>query len=266
MFLRFFLKSGGFILKKDWTREDSLFAPKKKMSNLGSHQKPHIIGSFYSYRNNTTVEYQSLNEFIFFSLLEIDRSITRYYPQPVEVPIFALSRKGICHKWNHIPDVLVFRKKDSPILFQIKESPNSLTKTNHLNNRKAKRYANNRNWEYKMVFPKELSPIVINNIKLLSSFKRSRYYFEELKPKVKRTLARHKKMEIEDLIRYLTRYCSRSQALPLIYYLIAYGDIMVDLSEPINMNTVLLYPSDSKTSLLEEYFMKDGDSYAIEPA
>src|SRR4051812_16862121 len=102
---------------RTWKLEDEAYAPKRKVNNKGSREHPHIIGSYYSYRNKRTVEYESLNERMFDYFLELDRDVYRYYVQPIKV---RMEEDG--DEWFHIPDVLVFRQGYRPLLHQIKES------------------------------------------------------------------------------------------------------------------------------------------------
>lgn len=64
---------------KTWKIEDVIYQPKRKVHNRGSRFHPHVIGEFYSHKMDHSVEYQSMTEFKFFSFLELDNSILRYY-------------------------------------------------------------------------------------------------------------------------------------------------------------------------------------------
>lgn len=72
---------------KTWELEDKAYAPKRRVNNKGSHWYPHIIGSFNSIRNKRVVEFESLNERMFYCFLELDLDVIRYYVQPIRVPI-----------------------------------------------------------------------------------------------------------------------------------------------------------------------------------
>ncbi|OME86089.1 hypothetical protein BK120_08860 [Paenibacillus sp. FSL A5-0031] len=100
---------------KTWEFEDEAYSPKRKFNNKGSQWHPHIIGSFYSFRNSKVVEFESLNERLFYYFLELERDVVRYFVQPIQVPILTDKKE-----WFHIPDVLVFRQGSQPALIQIK--------------------------------------------------------------------------------------------------------------------------------------------------
>ncbi|WP_245629158.1 hypothetical protein, partial [Alicyclobacillus shizuokensis] len=80
--------------KSSWAAEDMHFAPKRKVNNRGSQRKPHVIGAFHSPKMNTVVEYESLGEYLFQVILELDSQVVRYYVQPVEIPILFVTPKG----------------------------------------------------------------------------------------------------------------------------------------------------------------------------
>lgn len=246
-----------------WKKEDDLYAPKRKVDNKGSRKRPHIIGSFFSNKNGIVVEYHSLNECIFFYLLEVDRTVLRYYPQPVEVPLVALNKKGQIHKWVHVPDVLVFRDNRKPYLFQVKESPENLSKIAIFNNIKANNYARKRGWEYKMIFPKQMPKVVIKNLKFLVHYLRERDYFSFLGPNIIRTLKRRKSLTIRELSNYAPKTYHSSYVYPYIYYLMAMGYLLYDLEKPITLETELKSNSQFTEGFLDKYIMLDGEKNAI---
>lgn len=75
---------------------------------------PNIIGSFYSYKLNKVIEYESLGECLFYYLLEITKSVIQYYVQPVEVKQYYLDDDGTKKEWLHVPDALVFSQGSVP--------------------------------------------------------------------------------------------------------------------------------------------------------
>ena len=60
---------------KTWEQEDKEFYPKRKVNNKASWKIHHIIGSFYSERMARIVEYESMGEYIFYSILELDKAV-----------------------------------------------------------------------------------------------------------------------------------------------------------------------------------------------
>lgn len=248
---------------KNWIKEDELFAPKRKAENKASRKKTYIIGSFYSYKNNTTVEYQSLNECYFFYLLEIDNDILRYYPQPVEIPLVALSKNGKIHRWVHVPDVLVFRQTQSPYLFQVKESPNNLSNLSSLYHKRSINYARRRGWEYKMIFPKQMPRIVIKNLEFLVTFLRQRDYYSILEPNLIRTMKRLKALTVRQLSEYVPEGYQAPFVYPLIYHLIAKGKLSLDLEKKITLDTRVELNNSQSSNLLDKYITFGGGQIAV---
>lgn len=60
---------------------------------------PHIIGTFYSNKMNRSIEYESINEFILYTILELDRKTFRYYVQPIEMRIVDNNRLKGTQYW-----------------------------------------------------------------------------------------------------------------------------------------------------------------------
>lgn len=64
---------------KSWFQEDTEFTPKRKIGNLIGWKRLSVTGSFYSNKMGRTVEYQSLEESLFYYFLELDTDTIRYY-------------------------------------------------------------------------------------------------------------------------------------------------------------------------------------------
>lgn len=59
--------------KKDWSKEDKLYSRKRNVSNKGSREHEHLIGTLYSHRMKRGVQYESFwGECLFYYLLELD--------------------------------------------------------------------------------------------------------------------------------------------------------------------------------------------------
>ncbi|NQX62209.1 hypothetical protein [Paenibacillus qinlingensis] len=165
--------------KKDWEIEDSLFEAKRRVDNKISWQHPHIIGTFPSVKMERDVEFHSLNERLFYYLLELDTEVTRYYVQPIEVEMEYLDSEGQKKVWHHVPDVLVFRQGVEPQLFQIKDLSAEQTKTFLLCNKKCEMYAAQMEWSYKVIYPKQMPEKIQSNINFLVGFLKKRKSFSK---------------------------------------------------------------------------------------
>lgn len=218
----------------DWIKEDGLYAPKRKVNNRNSHLHPHIIGSFYSEKMERPVEYESLGERLFYYYLELDQSVVRYYVQPVEVPI-ENPGEGL---WNHIPDTLVFRRNTIPFLYQVKHEPEEdkdrrLEQINYF----CEQFALNRNWEYVVIYPKTMPPILSRNIRFLKNFLKERSYYSNWSKKVTYQLICLENSTVEDLADCFSDESHPLLIKPLIYYLIATGIFQTDVNRVIGSNS-----------------------------
>lgn len=169
-------------LGKSWDKEDNEFSPKRKVDNKGSKERPHVIGAFHSYRMNVVAEYESLTEWAFYSLLELDINVVRYYVQPVRIDVPYNDDNGNLKSWVHVPDVLVFRDGFAPHLFQIKNSLDDSSEKIKIINKTSEIYAKSRFWEYSVIYPKSLPKLVSRNIEFLSGFTKSRKWFDSYSP------------------------------------------------------------------------------------
>lgn len=221
-------------LGKTWIEEDRLYVPKRRVDNKISWQRPHIIGEFFSNKMNRRVEYHSLNECLFYYLLELDRQVIRYYVQPIEVEIPVLEIKPRRKKWIHVPDCLVFREGSRPMLFQIKESPNELSNSFLRCNHRCELLANQNGWEYAVVYPKQIPQIVLSNVQTLSGYLKPRkgvdFWKEQIALKVKfaenttiDALAESFAVNIHPLI-----------IKPFIYHMVATGAFSFNIFEPLS--------------------------------
>lgn len=217
-------------LHKDWLLEDEAYYPKRKVNNRGSQHYPHIIGSFYSQRNQRTVEFESLNERMFYYFLELD---PKYYVQPIRVLMNTDNKE-----WFHVPDVLVFRQGSKPLLYQIKESqedidPNCDEQCNNL----ALQY----NWIYDVVFPKKMPDPLPRNINFLRGFLKVRHYYPSLIQPVTSHLRCLGPITVEHLSKDFRDTIDPLFVKPLIYHLMAKGIFHVDVSKRIGSESVISY-------------------------
>ncbi|MCX7922293.1 MAG: hypothetical protein N3B21_09825 [Clostridia bacterium] len=241
---------------KNWKVEDELYSQKRKVNNKTSWKRPHIIGAFYSNKMDKVVEYESLAELLAYYLFELDRQVIRYYVQPVEVNISILNDEGEIKTWIHIPDVLVFRNGSDPTLYQIKDINSEVPKTFELTNRKCAKYAEERNWVYSIIYPKQMPKIISHNIKLLSGMTKKRKYFDEWIPEVVYRLKFAQKISIIDLACSFSAKINPLMILPVIYYLITIGEFKTDITSEVNQYSEISIASDFDD--FDLYFMNEG--------
>ncbi|WP_339205256.1 hypothetical protein MHH56_29890 [Paenibacillus sp. FSL K6-3182] len=236
--------------KNNWEEEDVEFAPKRRVDNKDSKQRPHVIGAFYSHRMSIVAEYDSLTEWAFYSLLELEINVARYYVQPVRIHIPYSDNNGNLKSWLHVPDVLVFRDGFVPHLYQIKHSPNDSSEKLKIINKACEVYANSRSWEYSVIYPKSLPKLVSRNIEFLAGFTKTRKWFDSYAPVVMSRLRLIGQTSIAELSQSFIPQYDPLLVLPVIYHLIAKGNLWININEPINEYSIVRIPTEKNLFLL----------------
>lgn len=221
--------------KKDWSNEDKLYSRKRDVSNKGSREFEHLIGSIYSHKMKRGVQYESFwGECLFYYVLELDPLIIRYYEQPVKVPLIKLTEDYELKKKVHVPDVLTFRQGSRPDLFQIKGGNKIVEQTPSLRHA-CSEYAKQQGWNYSVVNPKVTIPdVIIDNILTLINYLRPRDYFSNLIPELMRRVEYINKVEVIRLAKSFEPKVDYRFVLPLIFHLIATGNLFTDINKKVD--------------------------------
>lgn len=221
-------------LHKTWTEEDVAYAPKRQVHNRASWLKPHNIGSFYSVKNGRDVAYESKNECLFYFLLELDPKTVRYYPQPLEIPMSGRNQHGRFNTWSHFPDVLVFRQGNPPSLFEVKESPELLSKGFVYTKARCIQFAEERGWRYNVIYPKQIPNEIIYNLNFLVGYLKKRIGFDRWISEVVDRLQYMQPCSIEELSETFRSKVNPLFIVPVIYHLIVTGKFSVNLNRKID--------------------------------
>ncbi|WP_187393468.1 TnsA endonuclease N-terminal domain-containing protein [Bacillus sp. E214] len=186
--------------------------------------------------------------------MELDNSVIRYYEQPINVPISTFDNNSMEVKmWYHVPDVLVFRSGHKPHLYQIKGMKKDSQSQNIL--KACLELCANKNWDYSIVYPKELPEILKSNVILLWNFSKKPKNFEFILDEVLFKVQHFGEIKIEDLAKSFTGKIDFRFVLPLIYHLIFKGDLYVNLMQPINNRTIV--KPGNITTMLSDYYIKE---------
>lgn len=229
--------------KTTWEVEDHAYEPKRKVHNRGSRNYPHLIGSFYSTKNLRPIEYESLNERMFYYFLEVDIGVIRYYVQPIRVPM-----KTDDDEWYHVPDVLVFRQGYCPLLYQIKESEqDNLEPKTVLCNTECEAIAIAYGWNYNVVFPKSLPSPLPRNVNLMAGYLRTRKYYSEWQDQVINRLRNIGPCTVDQLSSSFIDSVDPLHIKPLVFHLMAKGNFLVDVTQTINSNSVININTEMKS-------------------
>ncbi|WP_206922217.1 TnsA endonuclease N-terminal domain-containing protein [Alicyclobacillus suci] len=236
---------------KSWEKEDVEFAPKRKVDNKDSKERHHVIGAFHSHKMNVVAEYESLTEWAFYSLLELDKDTVRYYVQPVRIHVPYSDDFGNLKSWVHVPDVLVFREGSIPHLYQTKESLDDSREKLKIIDKACERYAASRGWNYSVIYPKSLPKVVSRNIDFLAGFTKTRKWFDSYSPQVISKLRFIGQTAITELSQSFVPQYDPLLVLPVIYHLIAKGYLWVNINEPISEYSMVRISSNSDRLLLQ---------------
>ncbi|AWX53866.1 hypothetical protein AB432_001745 [Brevibacillus brevis] len=210
---------------RNWSKEDKLYAPKRKVDNKGSHNKPHVIGSIASYKMSRDVAYHSLAECLFYYFLELDQASVRYYDQPINVHKAMVS----CSRCTRISSRL------SSHLYQIKNSPDMETEIFKLCNSRCEKLAFSQNWKYSVIYPKTLPEVVVRNLKFLNPYLKKRKSYSQWVDQVINNLSYLETSSVLDIARSFTASVDFRYILPVVYHLIATGVFNVNLQKTITL-------------------------------
>lgn len=221
---------------KDWSKEDELFATKRKVDNKQSKYIHHNIGSFHSNKMGRAVYYESLwGECIFYYILELDANVIRYYEQPVQVPIYHYDKDGQLDNWIHVPDVLIFRQGETPILAQIKvETP--VDKKDKVIELQCMEFCKKQDWKYQTIITKEIPQVLIKNLMFIWNFKKERSYYSELIPFIQEVMNNGQEITVRELAHAINGTDYRF-VIPAIYYMISVSLLSADLSKIIGIDS-----------------------------
>jgi hypothetical protein len=234
--------------RTSWAAEDVAFAPKRRVQNRGSNKRPHVIGAFYSAKMDRIIEYESLNEYLFLGILELDPRTARYYVQPVAIPVPVGSDSEGEATWPHVVDVLVFRDGHRPCLYDIKSPDDpAAAKAIARTRPSCERYAAVRGWGYEVAYPRQMPLIVAKNVKRLLAFTRPRSGTPEWEAVILARAAQSEPCTIAELAVAGEPRLSAGHLLPVVYHLIARGQLAVDLHQLIDSATVVRLPQADDT-------------------
>lgn len=251
-------------LHKSWDEEDAAYAPKRQVHNRASWLHPHEIGSFPSFKNGgREVAYESGNERLFYYLLELDPKTVRYYPQPLEISMSGRDKSGLLKTWPHYPDVLVFRQGNVPILFEIKESPGKLPEGFERTKARCMRFAEDHGWRYTVIYPKQMPSDIIYNLNFLITYLKKRIGFDKWIPEVLDRLNYMHPCAIDELSETFRATVNPLFIKPVIYHLIAKGNLSVDVNRKINQFSEVSIASapESLIDQLKQWFV--GEEHII---
>lgn len=202
-----------------------------------------LTGLVPSRKNDQMVPFESALERDWVTLLEFDEYVERYEAQPFQLAYSGPDgRKRIGY-----PDFLAYFREDfkmRPLLVDVKYRKEIFERWPELKPRlrAAKAYAQERGWDYRIKTEVEIRTPYLNNAKFLLPYKRGAPDFDHA------TLLQTRLLEMETATpQLLLEACcanlwNRAQIIPTLWSLLAGGDIMADLDQPLTMNSLIWAP------------------------
>jgi hypothetical protein len=155
-----------------------------------------IVG-LVSSKKNMSVQFESYLEENFLYLLSFDSDVTTYISQPVRILYTDQTGKNR----TYVPDYLVEYSRSPTVLFEVKtrEWIKHNRQEHKRNNEAAKRFAAEKNWDFRVITDKELRTEFVHNIRRLFRFQD--YPIDPISADFIRDKLRSGGMPIEELVR-----------------------------------------------------------------
>ena len=122
-------------------------------------QSQSVAGRFFSHKNNKLLDFESQLEQKYYLLLEFDDNVISYEPQPMKIE-------------KYIPDVLVYRNENIPLLVEVKYSKEAFNPDERLQRKFniIDNYAKSNNLEFKIFTEQEIIEPYFSNISLIYNY------------------------------------------------------------------------------------------------
>lgn len=201
-----------------------------------------VTGSFASRKNGRMLGFESLLERDYMILLDFDDDVERFEEQPVSIPF----KKGVK---PYVPDVLIHydpsRQGSRPVLAEVKHTSDLKKHQDKYTPKfeQAERYAQNREWDFRVVTEKEIRPERLKALKFLREY----LHVEPYPGDIARVLAElggaGGQLPLDELLDGLCATdTERLLLVPTVWHLVATRRIAIDYDQPINDKTLLSLP------------------------
>ncbi|WP_235882543.1 TnsA-like heteromeric transposase endonuclease subunit [Streptomyces apricus] len=187
----------------------------------------HMPGQYWVAKWGDFVDYESVLESKWLTLLDFDPQVTAFVTQPLEFD--AIDARGT---WRHTPDVFARRGDGSVLLLDVKNSEQRNEPKVRLQEERTHRTCQRLGWDYAMVSEPSAQRWV--NIDLLSSARRPLHLGSELVPRLLE-LAR-KPVAIGELMRFME---FPDLARGVLYHLMWHRRIVTDLDRALRETTLV---------------------------
>ena len=221
---------------------DSLdLSPKRK---IGVTRRS--VSGIYIFRGETAIPHESTLERDFIVRNEFFLDVERILPQPIRIPFIGPEGRT----YSYIPDFLVIYRPDErghrrPLLVEVKPGEH-WRKHWRKWRRKWKAaigFAREHNWRFRIQDESRIRDTVLQNVRFLDGYKGMRPGAEDIHPIVEL----FRSAGPTPISTFLDQHCrptGRSQAIQLLWHLVAVRKLDCDISGPLNYDTKLRVPHD----------------------
>jgi hypothetical protein len=190
------------------------------------------------------IDSESSLEHDFLVRLDFDPTVERYEEQPVRIEY----RDAAGDKHTYTPDVLVHYRQDisqgqpsQAILYEVKYRKDLFDNWREIKPkiRAGRAFARQRDWRFKIITEREIRTPYLENARFLRPYLRFRPSDEE-QGTLLDTLPALGASDPESLLWAIHQEAvKRAELLPALWHLIATGKIYTDLSQPLNMRSLI---------------------------
>ena len=201
-----------------------------------------LTGKIIDSHTHTAVAFESALERDLYLLLDFDPSVAHFEEQPVTI---AYQDPGGV-KRRYTPDVLVHyipalrgQRDHRSVLYEIKYRDDLRTHWHEYRAKfkAARRYARSQGWRFRLITEREIRTPYLKNVKFLRQYRARRFDCGD-SHQMLTILAERGETEPETLLALLSpdRW-ERARLLPVLWHLIAIGEVGADLTVPLTMSS-----------------------------
>jgi hypothetical protein len=184
--------------------------------------------------------FESALERDFLLLLDFDRTVVRYEEQPVTIEYRDAAGKG----HTYTPDVLVYYRQDArddtrPLLCEVKYRADLFANWQEIKPkvRAGRAYARARGWRFKIITECEVRTPYLDNARFLRQYRRIKASADDMRLLLNALSEMHEADPESVLATVHHDKIRRAELLPILWHLLAGGQIEADLTQPLTMRT-----------------------------
>lgn len=206
-----------------------------------------MTGMVASRKNYRMTGFESSLERDFLLILDFDRRVERYEEQPVIIEY----RSAEGRRRTYTPDVLVYYRQDltggdtPPLLCEVKYREDLFANWKEIKPkiRAGRAYARAKAWRFKIITEREVRTPYLDNARFLRQYYRIEANDEDTK-RLLDTLRELPETDPESVLAAIHQdKVRRAELLPILWFLLADGQIEADLTQPLTMRTRIRVPA-----------------------